>query len=182
LPTVSIYSEEELVLLLQQRSEAAFNYLYQNYSGVLYGIVHKVIFDEQTSQDVLQEVFVKIWNNISQYDPAKGRIYTWMLNIARNAAIDKLRSKGEVMKSKIRTGEDIVDNIGRSMKTEQATDTIGLRRVVGELEPQYRAIVELAYFKGYTMDEISKTLDIPLGTVKTRMRHAMQLLRAYFKT
>lgn len=182
MPTVSIYSEEELVLLLQQRSEAAFNYLYQNYSGVLYGIVHKVIFDEQTSQDVLQEVFVKIWNNISQYDPAKGRIYTWMLNIARNAAIDKLRSKGEVMKSKIRTGEDIVDNIGRSMKTEQATDTIGLRRVVGELEPQYRAIVELAYFKGYTMDEISKTLDIPLGTVKTRMRHAMQLLRAYFKT
>lgn len=182
MPTVSIYSEEELVLLLQQRSEAAFNYLYQNYSGVLYGIVHKVIFDEQTAQDVLQEVFVKIWNNISQYDPAKGRIYTWMLNIARNAAIDKLRSKGEVMKGKIRTGDDIVDNIGRTMKTEQATDTIGLRRVVGELEPQYRAIVELAYFKGYTMDEISKTLDIPLGTVKTRMRHAMQLLRAYFKT
>ncbi|MBS1584781.1 MAG: sigma-70 family RNA polymerase sigma factor [Bacteroidetes bacterium] len=169
-------------MLLQQRSEAAFNYLYQNYSGVLYGIVHKVIFDEQTAQDVLQEVFVKIWNNISQYDPAKGRIYTWMLNIARNAAIDKLRSKGEVMKGKIRTGDDIVDNIGRTMKTEQATDTIGLRRVVGELEPQYRAIVELAYFKGYTMDEISKTLDIPLGTVKTRMRHAMQLLRAYFKT
>jgi RNA polymerase sigma-70 factor (ECF subfamily) len=182
LPTVSIYSEEELVLLLQQRSEAAFNYLYQNYSGVLYGIVHKVIFDEQTAQDVLQDVFVKIWNNIGQYDPAKGRIYTWMLNIARNAAIDKLRSKGEVMKSKIRTGEDIVDNLGRGMRTEQATDTIGLRRMVGELEPQYRAIVELAYFKGYTMDEISKTLDIPLGTVKTRMRHAMQLLRAYFKT
>lgn len=182
MPTVSIYSEEELVLLLQQRSEAAFNYLYQNYSGVLYGIVHKVIFDEQTAQDVLQDVFVKIWNNIGQYDPAKGRIYTWMLNIARNAAIDKLRSKGEVMKSKIRTGEDIVDNLGRGMRTEQATDTIGLRRMVGELEPQYRAIVELAYFKGYTMDEISKTLDIPLGTVKTRMRHAMQLLRAYFKT
>lgn len=180
--TVSIYSEEELVLLLQQRSEAAFNYLYQNYAGVLYGIVHKVIFDEQTAQDVLQDVFVKIWNNISQYDPAKGRIYTWMLNIARNAAIDKLRSKGEIMKGKIQTGEDIVDNLGRGMRTEQATDTIGLRRMVGELEPQYRAIVELAYFKGYTMDEISKTLDIPLGTVKTRMRHAMQLLRAYFKT
>lgn len=180
--TVSIYSEEELVLLLQQRSEAAFNYLYQNYAGVLYGIVHKVIFDEQTAQDVLQDVFVKIWNNISQYDPAKGRIYTWMLNIARNAAIDKLRSKGEIMKGKIQTGEDIVDNLSRGMRTEQATDTIGLRRMVGELEPQYRAIVELAYFKGYTMDEISKTLDIPLGTVKTRMRHAMQLLRAYFKT
>jgi len=181
LPTVSIYSEEELVVLLQQRSEAAFNYLYQNYAGVLYGIVHKVIFDEQTAQDVLQEVFVKIWNNIGQYDPGKGRIYTWMINIARNAAIDKLRSKGEVMKSKIQTGDDIVNNVSKGMKTEQATDTIGLRKVVGELEPQYRAIVELAYFKGFTMDEISKTLDVPLGTVKTRMRHAMQLLREHFK-
>ena len=179
--TVSIYSEEELVLLLKQQSESAFNYLYQNYANVLYGVVRKVIFDEHTAQDVLQDVFVKIWNNIGQYDPRKGRIYTWMINIARNAAIDKLRSKGEVMKGKIQTGEDAVSNTGGSMKTEQATDTIGLRNTVGELKPEYRAIVELAYFKGYTLDEISKTLDIPLGTVKTRMRHAIQLLREHFK-
>jgi RNA polymerase sigma-70 factor (ECF subfamily) len=180
LPATGKYSEEELVLLLQQKSEAAFSYLYDNYAGVLYGVVHKIVFDEQTAQDVLQEVFVKIWNNIGQYDPKKGRIYTWMLNIARNAAIDKLRSKGEVMKSKIRTGEDIVSNIAQGMGTEQATDTIGLRRMVGDLEPGYRAIVELAYFKGFTLDEISKTLGIPLGTVKTRMRHAIKTLREHF--
>ncbi|OJW80199.1 MAG: hypothetical protein BGO69_13295 [Bacteroidetes bacterium 46-16] len=181
MPATNTYSEEELVLLLQQRSEAAFNYLYQNYAAVLYGIVRKTIFDEQTAQDVLQEAFVKIWNNIDKYDPQKGRIYTWMINITRNAAIDKLRSKGEVMKSKIRTGEEIVNNIGQSLKTEQVTDTIGLRQVVGGLEPGYKAIVELAYFKGFTLDEISKTLDIPLGTVKTRMRHAIKLLREHFK-
>lgn len=169
------------MLLLKQQSEGAFSYLYDNYAGVLYGVVRKVIFDEQTAQDVLQDVFVKIWNNIGQYDPGKGRIYTWMINIARNASIDKLRSKGEVMKSKIQTGGDVVDNIGRGMKTEQATDTIGLRRIVADLKPEYSAVVDLAYFKGYTMDEISKTLGIPLGTVKTRMRHAMQLLREHFK-
>lgn len=180
MPATGKYSEEELVLFLQQKSEAAFSYLYDNYAGVLYGVVHKIVFDEQTAQDVLQEVFVKIWNNIGQYDPKKGRIYTWMLNIARNAAIDKLRSKGEVMKSKIRTGEDIVSNIAQGMRTEQATDTIGLRRMVGDLEPGYRAIVELAYFKGFTLDEISKTLGIPLGTVKTRMRHAIKTLREHF--
>ncbi len=179
--TLSIYSEEELVLLLKQRSESAFNYLYQNYANVLYGVVRKVIFDEQTAQDVLQDVFVKIWNNIGQYDAAKGRIYTWMINIARNAAIDKLRSKGEVMKGKIQTGDDAVSNVGKGMSTEQSTDTIGLRKNVGNLKPEYRAIVELAYFKGYTLDEISKTLDIPLGTVKTRMRHAIQLLREHYK-
>jgi RNA polymerase sigma-70 factor (ECF subfamily) len=103
-----------------------------------------------------------------------------MINIARNAAIDKLRSKGEIMQGKIRTGDDIVSNIESGMKTEQATDTIGLRAIVAELKPEYYSIVDLAYFKGFTLDEISKTLDIPLGTVKTRMRHAIKLLREKF--
>lgn len=176
------YNEEELVLLLKQQSREAFNYLYKQYAGVLFGVIKKVCYDEQTSQDVLQEVFVKIWNNIAQYDAAKGRIYTWMINIARNAAIDKLRSKGEIMKGKIHTGDDVVNNVGNGMKTEQATDTIGLRKVVDTLKPEYKVIVDLAYFSGYTLDEISKTLEIPLGTVKTRMRHAIQQLRAVFKT
>jgi len=180
LPSVTIYSEEELILLLQQQSRDAFNYLYQHYSAVLYGIINRIIYDEQTSQDVLQEVFIKIWNNIKQFDPVKGRIYTWMINIARNAAIDKLRSKGEIMKSKIRTGEEIVNTVGNDMKTEQATDAIGLRKLVSDLKPEYQTIIELAYFKGFTLDEISKTLQIPLGTVKTRMRHAIKTLKETF--
>lgn len=174
------YGEEELVLLLKQQSREAFNYLYKQYAAVLYGVVNKVVYDEQTAQDVLQDVFVKIWTNIAQYDAQKGRIYTWMINIARNAAIDKLRSKGEIMKGKIQTGEDVVDNIARGMKTEQATDTIGLSKMVATLKPEYEAIISLAYFKGYTLDEISKTLGIPLGTVKTRMRSGIQQLRAVF--
>jgi RNA polymerase sigma-70 factor (ECF subfamily) len=141
-----------------------------------------VVFDEETASDVLQEAFVKIWNNIGQYDAAKGRIYTWMLNIARNTAIDKLRSKGEIMRSKIQTGDDIVNNAQRERNTEQVTDTIGLRKMVADLRPEYEVIVSMAYFKGFTLDEIAKTLDIPLGTVKTRMRAAMQQLRGVFKT
>src|SRR5690606_1340019 len=134
-------------------------------------VICRVVTDEHTAQDVLQETFVKIWNNIEQYAPEKGRIYTWMSNIARNNGIDKLRSKGEVMKGKIRTGENIVSNIGEKLSTEQMTDSIGLRKMVGDLKPEYETIVNLAYFKGFTMDEIAKTLDIPTGTVKTRMRH-----------
>lgn len=176
------YSEEELVVLLKQQSQDAFNYLYKNYAGGLYGIIRKVITDEQTAQDVLQDVFVKVWNNIGQYNTEKGRIYTWMINIARNAAIDKLRSKGEIMKSKIHTGEDAVYNVQKGMKTEQSTDTIGLKEAVGGLKPEQQTIVSLAYFKGFTLDEIAKTLDIPLGTVKTRMRAAMQALRTYYNS
>ena len=168
------------MILLKQKSREAFDYLYKNYSGVLYGVIRKVVFDEQTAQDVLQDVFVKIWNNIAQFSPEKGRIYTWMINIARNAAIDKLRSKGEIMKSKIHTGEDVVYNIEQGMKTEQLTDAIGLREMVAGLKPEYQTIVNLAYFKGFTLDEIAKTLDMPLGTVKTRMRQAIKTLREHF--
>ena len=167
------------MILLKQQSRDAFEYLYRNYSAVLYGIVKRVIYDDHIAQDVLQEVFVKVWSNIERYEPSKGRLYTWMINIARNAAIDKLRSKGEIMKGKIQTGDDIVIN-NQKGTTEQKTDTIGVRAAVAELEPEYRSIVELAYFNGYTLDDISKTLGVPLGTVKTRMRHAMKVLRKHF--
>ncbi|MBC7552727.1 MAG: sigma-70 family RNA polymerase sigma factor [Taibaiella sp.] len=176
----STYTEQELILLLQQRSKEAFNYLYKNYCAVLLGVIVKVVYDQETANDVLQETFVKIWNNINQYNPQKGRIYTWMLNIARNSAIDKLRSKGEIMKSKIQMGDDAVNNIQNRNNVEQVTDTIGLRKVVSTLKPEYEIIINLAYFKGFTLDEISKTLNIPLGTVKTRMRSAIQQLRAVY--
>lgn len=178
--TAITYTEGELVTMLLQRSRQGFDYLYRQYSGALYGIICRVISDEQTAQDVLQEVFVKIWNNIDKFDSSKGRLYTWMLNLARNAAIDKLRSRGEIMKGKIHTGEDIVYKQEQNLQTEQQTDAIGLRKIVADLKPEYQTIVELAYFKGYTLDEVSKSLEIPLGTVKTRMRKAISLLREHY--
>jgi RNA polymerase sigma factor (sigma-70 family) len=180
LTTTQTYSEEELVHLLGQQSREAFNYLYRQYGAVLFGVINKIIYDEHSAEDVLQDVFVKIWTNIDKYDAGKGRLYTWMINIARNSAIDKLRSKGEIMKGKIQTGEEIVNNLERGMKTEQMTDTIGLRKMVATLKPEFETIISLSYFKGYTLDEISKILGIPLGTVKTRMRSGMQQLRAIF--
>jgi len=177
----AIYTEEELVLLLKEDSRAAFGYLYRQYAAALFGAILRVVSDEQTAEDVLQEAFIKIWSNIERYDPRKGRIYTWMLNIGRNAAIDKLRSRGELMKGKIQMGDEIVNNAGRSMKTEPATDMIGLRKAVSGLRPEYEIIINLAYFNGYTLDEISRTLDIPLGTVKTRMRSAIRQLREIFE-
>ncbi|HTN47752.1 MAG TPA: sigma-70 family RNA polymerase sigma factor [Flavipsychrobacter sp.] len=172
------YTEEQLVTLLRQKSNEAFNYLYDNYSGVIFGHICHIITDQDTAQDVMQETFVKIWNNIAQYDNTRGRIYTWMINIARNTAVDKLRSKGEIMKTKIRGNEEIVNiNAGKS---EISTDTIGLKKMVSELKSDQKEIVDLAYFKGYTLDEISKALDTPLGTIKTRMRQAIKTLRQRF--
>ncbi|HWJ25677.1 MAG TPA: sigma-70 family RNA polymerase sigma factor, partial [Flavisolibacter sp.] len=88
------YEEQELVAALRQKQNHAFSYLYDHYAGALYGVINQILNDAELSNDVLQETFVNIWKRIDSYDATKGRLFTWMLNIARNAAIDKTRSKG----------------------------------------------------------------------------------------
>ena len=173
------YSEPELVQLLRQRSRDVFSYLYDNYSGALYSIILNIVNDEELANDVLQEVFVKIWKQIDSYDTSKGRLYTWMLNIARNASIDTIRSKGY---QNSRQNRELTDDVYASAGTsETRSDQIGLRKIVHNLKEEYKVLVELAYFQGYTQDEISKMLGVPLGTVKTRLRTALIQLREIIK-
>ncbi|MCG2614475.1 sigma-70 family RNA polymerase sigma factor [Terrimonas sp. NA20] len=173
------YSEQELVSLLQQRQESSFGYLYDNYAGALLGVVGGIVADQETARDVLQEVFVNIWRKIELYDPAKGRLFTWMMNIARNAAIDKIRSKGYQDSLK---NHSIPENADQNFPaTGPQVDDVGLRKVLNQLKEEHRVLVDLSYFQGYTHDEISKALNIPLGTVKTRIRSALIHLRTLIK-
>jgi len=169
------YSEQELVALLQQREEKAFGYLYDNYSGALYGIVNSIVTDKEIANDVLQNVFVNIWRKIESYDASKGRLFTWMLNIARNAAIDEVRSKGFRDSQKNQSINENVDISGAV--TGPAVDDVGLRKVLTRLKGDLRVLIDLSYFQGFTHEEISKALNIPLGTVKTRIRSALIQLR-----
>ena len=161
--------------LLQQRNEKAFGYLYDNYSGALYGIVNAIITDKEIASDVLQNVFVNIWRKIESYDPSKGRLFTWMLNIARNAAIDEVRSKGYRDSQK---NQPIGENgeVAGAV-TGPSIDDVGLKKVLGKLKGELRVLVDMSYFQGFTHEEISKALNIPLGTVKTRIRSALIQLR-----
>lgn len=169
------YSEQELVALLQQRNEKAFGYLYDNYSGALYGIVNSIVIDKEIANDVLQNVFVNIWRKIESYDALKGRLFTWMLNIARNAAIDEVRSKGFRDSQKNQSLSENVDVPGAV--TGPAINDVGLKKVLTKLKGELRVLVDLSYFQGFTHEEISKALNIPLGTVKTRIRSALIQLR-----
>ena len=169
------YTEQELVALLKERLQTAFNYLYSNYSGALYGVILAILQDKELASDVLQEVFIKIWRQIEQYDSEKGRLFTWMVNISRNASIDTLRSKGYHTQKQNRELTENVYSAAGSTSTE--TDKIGLRKLITGLKQDHKILVELAYFEGYTQDEISKLLNIPLGTVKTRLRRALVQLR-----
>ena len=175
------FNEEEMVELLLTANPQAFSVLYDNYSKALLGIIKKIILEEEVAEDILQEVFLKIWNNRSSYDASKGRLFTWMLNIARNCSIDYLRSKQNKFNEKIQRGEKSVNEINKTSGVETRVDHIGLKTVLNQLKEDHRILIDLVYFEGYTQDEISKKLDIPLGTVKTRVRAALITLREKIK-
>jgi RNA polymerase sigma-70 factor (ECF subfamily) len=172
------YTESELVALLKQKDKTAFSDFYDNYSGALYSVILRILNgDEENSQDVLQDAFVKIWKNIESYDSTKGTLFTWILNIARNTAIDKTRQRKNYSIQSLEESVRIVDS---KFNHTSNTDKIGLKEAIKNLKPEYRSIIDLAYFGGYTQEEISSHLNLPLGTVKTRVRSALIELRKIF--
>lgn len=169
--------EESLVEMLRNRDQRAFTILYDNYSAALYGIILKVVRDEDTAADVLQDSFVKIWRNIDSYTSTKGSLFTWLLNVSRNTAIDKIRSQDYQQSQQNQPLESSVSMVDSSSQIETQVDAIGLRKVINTLRPEYRTLIELIYFQGYTQAEVSEELGVPLGTVKTRVKAALTQLR-----
>lgn len=176
------YKEEELIALLKSGDESAFAYLYDHYSGALYTVILRMSGDKQLSEDLLQEAFVKIWNNFSAYDESRGRLFTWMLNIARNLTIDNFRSKDYKKQSKIQKIDNIVNYNRNSINEINKFDTLGLRKQTLSLKEDQKIVLDLAYFEGFTQEDIAKKLEIPLGTVKTRMRAAISELKKIFRS
>lgn len=175
------YTEEELVISLKQKNEDAFSYLYDHYSGALFGVISSIINDKETANDVLQEAFVNIWKNFGSYDASKGRLFTWMLNIARNASIDKTRSKSFKASQKNQPLEDNVIMGAGKVVTNPSANDFGLKKIIANLKEEYRVLIDLSFFQGFTHEEIAKALGIPLGTVKTRIRTALIQLRTMIK-
>ena len=169
--------QEVLIKELLKKDDKSFTLLYDNYSKSLYGVIFNLIKNREEAEDVLQEVFVKIWNNIDSYNESKGRLYTWMLNIARNSTIDKLRSKGYNNSQKNLQADNFVYMMEDSSKTVNKIDAIGIKEFVKKLKPKCIQIIDLLFFKGYTQQEASEELQIPLGTVKTQNRNCMNDLR-----
>lgn len=173
-------SEEELVLALRNREKIAVEALYDMYSSSLFGVISRIIPDEATAEDVLQETFVKIWHSFASYSADKGRLFTWMVNIARNLSIDKLRSKDFKTHSKNQELENNVTFIDEQRNTVYKPELIGIKDLVQTLKPEQKSILDLVYFKGYTHVEAADELGIPLGTIKTRLRMAIIELRKHF--
>jgi RNA polymerase sigma factor (sigma-70 family) len=174
------FTEAELVVGLQKHDGKAYEYLYSNYKGALYTVISQFITDTETANDVLQDVFIAAWSNIDKYSKEKGRLFTWLHTLTRNTAINKLRSKEFKTTQKNESLGDYVSNIELKDPLQLNINAIGLRKQVHLLREDYKAVLELSYFNGFTQEEIAKALDIPLGTVKTRLRNALIELRKNF--
>ncbi len=168
---------ETLISQFKKKDEKAFETLYHMYSDSMHGVIYNIVRDHNIAEEVMQDVFIKAWNNASSYASEKGRFFTWLLNIARNSAIDKTRSKSFKNSRKNLDVGYFVDILETSESLDDKTDAIGITKYVSNLAKKCIEIIELLYFKGYTQKEASETLDMPIGTIKTRNRNCIKELR-----
>ena len=168
--------DPHLISRLRERDKAVIDEIYRLYSGALYNVILKLIPDQNLGAEVLQDTFVKIWQNGDRFDPDKGRLFTWMARIARNTAIDTSRSGSFQQDMKTDSLPEYVDNHSAFRQTDADRDP-GLTNLVGQLDTNHRSIIELLYFHQYTQSEAAEKLNLPLGTVKTRTRNALSTLR-----
>lgn len=173
-------TEDELVMALRNKDKVGAEALYDMYSSSLYGIIFRIVQHEEIAEDLLQDTFVRIWNSFSSYDASKGRLFTWMVNIARNISIDKTRSKDFRNSSKTEDIENNVLSIDMHSGNSLNPETMGLKELVAKLKPEQKIVLDMVYFRGFTHAEVSEELEIPLGTVKTRLRNGIINLRKVF--
>ncbi|PZX48434.1 RNA polymerase sigma factor [Algoriphagus chordae] len=169
--------EIQLIAGLRAKDRKTTEYLYDKYSRALFAVISRIVFDKDIAEEVFHDAFVKITKKIDRYDESKGRLYTWMANICRNSAIDKLRSKEISQQTKTNTIDDLVYGMESQSGTQEHIDGIGVKGLLEDLNDDQKFIVEYIYFKGYTHSEISEEFEIPLGTVKSRVRAAIQVLK-----
>lgn len=168
--------EKNIVELLLKADEAAIDLLYDNYGAQLYGYLLNMLGNEAEAQDVLQDSFVKIWRHGQSYSADKSRLFTWVLRICRNTALDRIRSKKRRPETTL-NGSEQNSHIG---VTEQKPEHIDIRDHLNKLDVKYIEVVKLLFFQGFTQKEASEALGIPLGTVKTRLRIALRELKKLY--
>ena len=165
---------------LLARDEKALCYLYEHYGAAINGIITRILKSENLAEEVLQQTFLKIWDKIETYDSAKSTLFTWMARIARNSAIDVTRLKS--YQNNYTKTESLDLSIHNNQKSVINESSIDAHSLIKKLEEKHRIILDYIYLQGYTQSQVAKELDIPLGTVKTRVRKAIMELREYLKS
>ena len=177
-----LLADEDLLSLVEANDPQAFATLYDRHSRAAYSLAYRMMGERQAAEDLVQDAFLKVWRNAGSYRAERGSVRTWLLTIVHNHGIDQLRS----LASRRRTQEKIEASAPRSQPSEAFAQSWAnsqreqVREVLKTLPSEQLKILELAYFSGYTHVEIAKLLDLPLGTVKSRMRLGLKKMKEYF--
>jgi len=169
--------EQDIIDLLKNGDKKAISLLYENYSGALLSVVKKVISDHDIAQDVLQEGFIKVWKKGKTYDSSKAKLFTWLYRIFYNSAIDKVRSLNNKTKKEIQIENS---NVYKLTTKSLNQDTIDIRKHIGILELKYQIVLNALFFEGMTQKEASEELNIPLGTIKSRLKIGLRELKKIY--
>jgi len=176
--------DEELMQRLVYRDLWAFRALYDRYGNLVYSAALRVVRDAQVAEDMVQEIFLRIWRKPDSYVAQRGRFVTWLTSVARNRAVDEIRSRGRRFRYETASPEEqerelpAPDTNDPALSAELADQRRLILAALAQIPAEQRQIIELAYFGGLTQQEIAERLSQPLGTVKTRIRLGMQKLRA----
>ncbi len=173
-------SEDKLVEGLKNMDGGAMSALYQMYSESLYRVISTIVVIEEVAQDLLQETFIKIWKSFKQYDPGKGRLYTWMARLARNLSIDYLRS---VNYRNYTVSEDLSEStqlIDQTFQVSYNPELIGVKDMTRILNEDQKLALDLVYFKGYTHVQAAEELNITVGILRSRLQSSITELRKTF--
>jgi RNA polymerase sigma-70 factor (ECF subfamily) len=172
--------DAELLRAVARGDESAFARVYDRYSPILLGLMLRILRSRAEAEDVLQEVFLQVWQRAHSFDPARGRAFTWLVTLARSRAIDRLRSVGSRERAARASAEDAPPESGPAEWADEAAvraERAGaVRAALAELPEEQRQVLLLAYLEGMSQSEIAAAKNQPLGTVKTRTRSALRKL------
>jgi len=172
-------TDGDLLVRLQKRDPQALAELYDRYGKMVYGLILRIVSDTGTAEDLVQETFLRVWNRAQGFDSEKGAVGPWLMAVARNRAIDYLRSQGRRIQSSVEFNETEHPSLFANLQTEMLQfDVIKrMKTALERLDGKQRKAIELAYFEGMSQTEIAEHMGQPLGTVKTWVRKALQQLR-----
>ncbi len=168
--------EIRIVDLLQKGDAQGVSLLYEHYSAAIYGIVYRMVNNDDVAKEVMQDVFVKAWKYAKKYDPNKGRLYTWLAQIARTSSLTTIKS-GNFQRDQKTDSLDVKVYNDTEHAEESKISDMGLEKVIGKLDDKHKLLIDYIYYRGYSQREAAEALALPVGTVKTRIRTAILELR-----
>jgi RNA polymerase sigma-70 factor, ECF subfamily len=173
-------SDAELVARLVWQDEAALSELYDRYSGALFGLALRVSGSRERAEEIVQDTFLKLWRDPKRFDPSRAALSTFLLTLVRNASIDSLRRERSTSPLEDEDGQPLPlasDHATPLEQAELAQDAQHIRMAMAQLSAAHRQTVELAYFQGASREEIAAAMNVPVGTVKSRLKYALDKLR-----